>query len=353
MVKFNFFDFLSDTPNTFIFQEEKNKTNFGGVLFLLYIIIMLLISLTYIVNFAINDKYIVDALTHINSTYNESDKSLETDDDLNPYVNFNVTIDSEDEEINNLFVLYNGFFEIQNKNQSYRKASNFQLRRTWVGELYFGIAINCGTDKTCTSHDEEYEPIDTFNVTVSYTGYKLNHEEDIPLQITEDIPKKFFFEIGFLDNIFEQLYLNWEVVIYQDQKSLFDTLTKRKREYIFGEIKNSKAIIDPGAGKRDLIFSVRNSNNILNYYMPLVEIFLRNDHKEYIEYKRIKIVFLDVIANIGALFSTLKFVFSTIFSFYSRNFENYKMVEKILKYPNKIIDSNAQPNEISASKKKT
>ena len=149
------------------------------------------------------------------------------------------------------------------------------------------------------------------------------------------------------------MYLNWEVVIYQDQKSLFDTLTKRKREYIFGEIKNSKAIIDPGAGKRDLIFSVRNSNNILNYYMPLVEIFLRNDHKEYIEYKRIKIVFLDVIANIGALFSTLKFVFSTIFSFYSRNFENYKMVEKILKYPNKIIDSNAQPNEISASKKKT
>ena len=33
MVKFNFLDFLTDSPNAFIFQKEKNKTNFGGVLF--------------------------------------------------------------------------------------------------------------------------------------------------------------------------------------------------------------------------------------------------------------------------------------------------------------------------------
>ena len=34
-------DFLTEFPRTYIFQEEVNKTYFGGVLFLIYGIIML------------------------------------------------------------------------------------------------------------------------------------------------------------------------------------------------------------------------------------------------------------------------------------------------------------------------
>ena len=34
-------DFLSEFPRVYIFQEEENKTNFGGVLFLIYGLIML------------------------------------------------------------------------------------------------------------------------------------------------------------------------------------------------------------------------------------------------------------------------------------------------------------------------
>ena len=33
MVNLNFLDFLTDSPNTFIFQKEKNKTNFGECYF--------------------------------------------------------------------------------------------------------------------------------------------------------------------------------------------------------------------------------------------------------------------------------------------------------------------------------
>ena len=69
-----FLDFLSGTPSTFIFKKNKNKTDFGGVLFLIYMIIMALITLTYIYDYLMNDKYIVDALTHINTTYVEKDK---------------------------------------------------------------------------------------------------------------------------------------------------------------------------------------------------------------------------------------------------------------------------------------
>ena len=42
-----------------------------------------------------------------------------------------------------------------------------------------------------------------------------------------------------------------------------------------------------------------------------------------------------MIANIGALFSTVKFFFSLFFSFYSNNFDNYKIVSKLLNFDQK------------------
>jgi len=70
--------------------------------------------------------------------------------------------------------------------------------------------------------------------------------------------------------------LNWEAIIYQDQKSLFDSLTKRKRQYIYGEIKDSKTVIDPGASKKDTIFFDPTTRK---YYMHLVAVFLLNELK--------------------------------------------------------------------------
>lgn len=43
-----------------------------------------------------------------------------------------------------------------------------------------------------------------------------------------------------------------------------------------------------------------------------------------------EIGFLTVLANIGALFSTFNVVFIVFFSFYSKNYDNYKIVETIL-----------------------
>ena len=55
-----------------------------------------------------------------------------------------------------------------------------------------------------------------------------------------------------------------------------------------------------------------------------------NNHNQYTEYIRSKKSILDVLANIGALFSTLFSVFTFIFSFYSINFDNYKLVKEVL-----------------------
>ena len=52
-------DFLSGAPNTLIFGQKASKTRLGGVLTLIYLIIVLIISIVYIFDYAINSKYTV------------------------------------------------------------------------------------------------------------------------------------------------------------------------------------------------------------------------------------------------------------------------------------------------------
>ena len=42
-------DFLSEYPRAYIFEKDINKTNFGGVLFLIYSIIMLFSNYIYFI----------------------------------------------------------------------------------------------------------------------------------------------------------------------------------------------------------------------------------------------------------------------------------------------------------------
>jgi hypothetical protein len=59
-------------------------------------------------------------------------------------------------------------------------------------------------------------------------------------------------------------------------------------------------------------------------------IIVENNHFQYTEYKRARKSFLDVLANIGALFSTFFAVFIFVYKYYSRNYDNYYLVDKIL-----------------------
>ena len=105
-----------------------------------------------------------------------------------------------------------------------------------------------------------------------------------------------------MKDLFVNLILIWEVVKYKDQKSLFDTFTNRKTEYNYGYL------------KRDVSNSFKTYNSFHLYfsakpYLMLGVYSFKNDHDEYLLYKRKKISPLDVIANIGALFSTIKTFF--------------------------------------------
>ena len=117
--------------------------------------------------------------------------------------------------------------------------------------------------------------------------------------------------------------------------SLIDSLTQNKREYYSGHIKD---------GTKSNEFIYRYSDNYsyyidydesIGYYIDFFRIKFFNFHRDYLLYKRTKREIMDVVANIGALFSTIKFVFSVVFYFYSKNYDNYEVVGNILN-PNKV-----------------
>ena len=88
-------DFLSEYPWFFIFEKEVNKTTFGGILFLLYAIIMLIISISYILLFALNDKYEIEFLTIKNQTFSKNIGELDKDPNLNPTLEFKYLVPLE------------------------------------------------------------------------------------------------------------------------------------------------------------------------------------------------------------------------------------------------------------------
>ena len=50
-------DFLSSPPHMYILQKRTNQTIFGGILFIIFIIITMNILIVYILDFYLNDKY--------------------------------------------------------------------------------------------------------------------------------------------------------------------------------------------------------------------------------------------------------------------------------------------------------
>ena len=128
--------------------------------------------------------------------------------------------------------------------------------------------------------------------------------------------------------------LNWKVIKYIEKKGIsriFDKLFDRKTEYITGYYESQK-LERADSWTREINGT---------YYKILMGIHIENPHQVYDEYKRKRITELDILSTISALFSPIRLVFLFIYRFYSKNFNNYKIIENILnqKYKkNKLIE---------------
>ena len=89
-------DFLSGAPKTFIFEKSSNKTNLGGVFTLIYLIIVLIISLAYIVDYEVNPKYEAQfSSEHFFNFDEEYMINKRKNEKLNPELSFRFRLASE------------------------------------------------------------------------------------------------------------------------------------------------------------------------------------------------------------------------------------------------------------------
>ena len=344
------FDFFSESPNIFIFQKEYNKTNFGGILFSLFTIIMFLISLAYILDYAINEKYTYEAVTFYNHTDDKAElKKMNDDKELNPLIN--VTISLKDDNFTILdekLVLHN--LEKDHIDEEGYSIYTFQVNASTKAQPT--IFFKCGEDRNCSSWKEyikENLVIYIGKIIIVYPGFKIQCDATPP--IYKDNPKTIHQYLYLMEDEIKTFTFEWETIKFKDQKSLFDTLTNKKTEYIGGHIKNDRL------SEKSMMYRFRYIaiTKEFGYLYPLVGLKFSNNHDEYILYKRKKVELLDVLATIGALFSTIKNLFSLFFSFYSKNFNNYKIIGKILtspKEPIKKIGLIPEFSEISSSTEK-
>ena len=179
------FDFLSETPRIFIFSKKTNKTNFGGFLFLIYIIIMIFISLLYILDYAFNDKYSIECLTIYNSTDNPYEiYRMDDDEKLNPYLNATITIWYDYEWVGVYpFAVHDYYKFLKEEERDVKFSRQIYKLRGKVSYMKFTIAYKCRNDSNCSSFKKNYAylyEVFEFSFRFCFDG-PLYHHSDPPV----------------------------------------------------------------------------------------------------------------------------------------------------------------------------
>ena len=112
--------------------------------------------------------------------------------------------------------------------------------------------------------------IDYCLIKVKYPRKLINHTADIP--ITEDNEEKLDrIGIGFTPDLdYFTSSFEWEIIIYEDQVSFFESFMGKNKEYIFGHFKNEK----PEREKYNLnINKLRTMKDGDNYFLIVLNLF--------------------------------------------------------------------------------
>ena len=316
-------DFFSQSPNIFIFHKESNQTTFGGILFLIYLLIMIIISLIYILDYALNNKYIVENISYINSTRKQSDNPFAYWDiydekilDYNPVLNVSFNLfkvnESNPANISDKFVVVDAYHFLPLERKT--------VFQTNISSLGFIIVYLCD-DEECSLDDDDHNALG-YMFELKYSGFQLDHQGDIPLIKDDSTFFVNFYCFSFTSTVLT--LLNWEIVRYEESKGMlgiFDKWSEEEAGYTGGYISLK--------GNTFLTHPIIRTNIIQGKRVKLLAEFLLTNVLN-TEYRRKKISFLDVLANIGALFITIYSVFLFIFNYYSKNFNNYQIIKSIM-----------------------
>jgi hypothetical protein len=296
---------------------------------------MLTIIASYIFDYVLNDKYEIEYLKIINQTQSIDTTRMNEDPNLNPTLEFTLSVLTPMAKITNNFMMF--YYKDQKliigKKGIYHNSSaigqvslDFYLNSS-VSDLAMYLAYFCGNDSECTINDEEHHISEYTNINYQFRVPVawIKHESSNPFE--NEMQKIFSYDSTF--KVYKRFVYEWNVIKYKEKKGIsriFDNILGLKTEYFAGDIndyakfEDSQSILTDGKG---------------NYYRLIAFFQMINNHWVYDEYRRRKISPLDVLSKISALFLPIRLVFLFIYQLYSKNFENYKIIESILNKTNK------------------
>ena len=312
-------DFISGAPKTFIFQQDSNKTNLGGILTVLFILAMLIIMYSYIYEYFANDKYNVSY--YYNEVYYEDEDldEIYNNEKLYPELTYSLSLEypiGQEQKVDDLII-----------RDSNKEEVHFgEKRKARVSELSFQVFYKCKNETYCGSEDGN-DKLNLFLLWLEYYGYFCDHQNK-KSPIKRDYNYKIFpFTIE--DRIDYYLF-DWKIIKYEEESS-FSGMFRRTKETYGGEFTETEKYSIPSEGI-DKFQKMNNETGKMEYYqLVAVFQFYRNNFGYYDNYSRERVSIFDAIANICALVSTLYGVVTFIFcGFYSNSFDNYKIIEKII-----------------------
>jgi len=315
-------DFFSNSPKNFIFQNTSNKTNLGGVLTLIYIILFIGIIAYYIIDYKLKEDYSVE-YSYYEEVLNDKEISKRYNDEkYNQYLDFIfLPIWKKDDEphFEGKIILINS-----TNNQTIPIATTIYSR---ISDITIILAID----------EDDYDDVfkeykyyfDTY-----YHGYVLDHKnESTPLHKINDKYIHNQISINLKDPIIWDF--NWKIIKYRPDKG-FKNLWKKFKD---GEDEESLTIYGITRNSINSLFSRNLISNDSEYIYPvngtnyriLGQFLYSIDFSKSDEYRRTKKDPFDSVSNACSLILALYNFFSFLFvSFYSNNFDNYKITEKIL-----------------------
>ena len=309
-------DIISQSPNLYLFQKQSNKTNFGGFLFLVYLVIIILVLIYYIVDYYINPTYTIQSFTHFNFKTKEEIEERNNDQVYNPNIDFNLSLkyfkNRTNYDFTNNFTLYD-----YDKRRFIDINSKFNDK---INDFNYLITYKCD-NFTCENYFDfiktfQENNIDEFYLYLDYQGFTLEHQDD-----SEPIKKNDTFKKVYQINLNSSFIISntWRTIIYTEKKEFLQSNYKDGCGYI-----ENYNTLNYGSILRLM------SNDKSEVYAVISEIYFNIDYKQYIEYSRTRVSELDLLANIFSLMANIFTGVRFIFTFYSNNFNNFKIIEKIL-----------------------
>ena len=321
------FDILSQPPRTYIFERYSNKTIFGGVLSIIYLLIMIFISIYYIYNYIIGDKY--EYYYSYRELPEEQKKKVFAGFDPNPPIHIKLdAINELDWNISsNLKFIY--YTKDSEKKIIYRNDWNeITIPDYAIIDLYYSIDdIN---------DIKEIEFGENFEVNLTYKTFYLDHQNPVCPFKKIVIYKylRFNFEKNFI------LYMNWEFTKYKEKNDIFKIFSnylRRPIQFLDGRLTINDLKEEKNDGEYNNEYII---DGVIHKYLGSIVIF--NSRDTIHEYLRQKREWLSVLATISALANSFYSIFVRFFYFiYSKKYDQYKIFKNILLLDAKIKKSDS------------